>query len=193
MSVRSERGERQDQKLVFSYKLKQIGINFPDLPSPDLTSPNPWLIRAESRRPERLLNSNDQFFQPQLGEYCSFGVFLAACTRALPHTDNGVFYVFKTAELAPEWLVNPSGEWTLLFRSIASQKGLDPQTISGGYRTEEEIYRRFPVFQKKRGVCTLPSAISALQASLILTTSKFFDQNQLVRCSNQIKNKLLII
>ena len=139
--------------------LRENGIDIPKTSQPGNLSPRKWLIRSESNK-NRLLDKNQQLFQPNAGQMGSHGVFFGDCLSPIMYPNPGAYYVFDTNSLEANWLPIPSETYTMSVDQISKQYSLKVEKIADGIMAENILFQRLSTYQHHHGIVTIPYPIT---------------------------------
>lgn len=171
--------------------LQENDIGIFDSSRPGALSPGKWLMRGESNK-RRLLDVSQRFFQPQPGEGGTHGVFLGDCLESLMYPDAGVYYVFDSEIVSTRWLPIPSQSYLNQIASIGQELNLNVNMVVDGMKAETILYKQYPIYQRTRGIATLPCELALDKAHKILLTDGFLSGDELNSLPDNLREKMSI-
>lgn len=189
----SPRGVEEKQHIVkpLVAALSANGVNFPSNPTVEsLVGPRQWLIRGENSTSRLLLE--DRTLTPQPGQMGSHGVFFGDCIAPLMLPEQGVYYVYPTAQVSQDWLRIPSPEYRKLAERIREKNGLRADSVGDALNADSLIYKSSATYSPKDGIATSPRPLPIQSAHLILLTEGLLTPQQLQGLPETIRNKVVI-
>ena len=191
----SERGYAEQilsqREQLHSFLLEhQIIVPQEPLLDPRVKAPREWLIRGESHK-ERLLNAKQNNFNPQSGEWGTYGIFFGDCMKPLMYPHSGGYYLFRTEDLRNNWMVDPSPEYERALSEIAQGDRLNLSSISGGVEATDKLYHSHNIYQAKRGIATVTSSLAVEQAAAIIYTKNFITPDEFRKIPLSLQRKML--
>src|SRR3990172_8173475 len=191
--IRSAPLELERKQNALYFVLNWQGICLPSSPSFENNTPGRGVVRAESGTVNRLKNPLENPFVPNAGQYGEFGVFLGDNLSSLMYPERGIYWVFESGSISESWLCAPSREWQARYEQVIRENGLNPKSVTDGYRAEEELYRQHFVYKKRTGVCTSPVPFSPLAAAQVLVTEGVLAESEIRTLPSEISEKLVIL
>lgn len=183
-----------DHKKTLQSVLSQFGIEIPIAPqiSEEFTvnGPHRFLVRGE-RNPDRLTQLDKRVLLPQWGEMTSYGVFFSDNFTHAFRPNPGGYFIMDTYLNPKDWLCYPSKEYIEETRKInAKFPQLNP------FYVDQELYRRFHMYDIARGICTFPESISLDEDNgivRIFLTPDFVDTSVLDSLPDLLRQKIVVL
>lgn len=152
--------------------LESAGVEFPFSPDPTQANPREILVRGETETRSLFRG----YHVPSSGAWGSFGVFFGDCLSPVMLPENGIFYVYRTVDVARSWVSIGSQEYQNLIQQIAISQGLKIDRVSDGVDADHKLSTLHPVYYPLAGTATFHTDLSLEKAFMIIPTGNATDR-----------------
>jgi hypothetical protein len=167
--------------------LGRHGIEIPEEKNGLSGIPGKWLLRGTADKTSLFSGR----MEPKTGEYGSEGIFLTDKPSEVFTYNQGMIVVMESNVQEGNWIQYPSLKFSELASQEAREHGYDETKVVGGLNAENEVFKKYKIYQPEKGCATFPRAVDMDKASLILVTPNFLNQEDLGRMSPAVRGKIV--